>query len=499
MTGNFWTFGIDHATATIDLPAGARIMQSAAYTGAAGATGKNASSRQVSDTEITFVTTRPLGVAEGLTVAVGFPKGVVLQPTSAQQGADYLRDNARSIVPIAGTALLLIYFIVVWYARGRAPAHGTIIPRFGPPQDLSPAAVRFVHRMGYDRKSFAAALIDMAVKGYLRIQEASRVYMLTRTGKAEDEAGLAECEAQMARKLFSAGDSIEMKQSNHDCIAQSIAALRTDLVQEYEPAYFVTNRTWFVGGVGILLVTMAGTALLCDPPYLAVFLLLWLSGWSYGTSRLVHIAWRAWRAAFGNADHRILSALGAAAASVVATVLVFGWFFVAILITQLISMFAILALTASVVATDVFHRLLKVPTVTGGRARDEIDGFRLFLVTAEKDRLEALNPPNVTPQVFERFLPYAIALDCENQWSKKFEMEAAAAGATPGTRDRDYMPGWYSGRSFDAVGAAAFVSALGASMAVAAAAAASAPGSSSGSEGGGSSGGGGGGGGGSGW
>ncbi len=58
-----------------------------------------------------------------------------------------------------------------------------------------------------------------------------------------------------------------------------------------------------------------------------------------------------------------------------------------------------------------------------------------------------LNPPNVTPAVFEKFLPYAIALDCENQWSKKFEAEAAAAGA--GADDHyGYTPAWYYGNNF---------------------------------------------------
>jgi uncharacterized membrane protein len=122
----------------------------------------------------------------------------------------------------------------------------------------------------------------------------------------------------------------------------------------------------------------------------------------------------------------------------------------------------------------------------------------MFLVTAEKDRLEALNPPNVTPEVFEKFLPYAIALDCENQWSKKFEAEAAAAGVTPDSHGNYYAPGWYSGSSFDRLGSDGFANAIGSSMASAAAAASSAPGSS-GSGGGGSSGGGGGGGGGGGW
>jgi uncharacterized membrane protein len=120
-------------------------------------------------------------------------------------------------------------------------------------------------------------------------------------------------------------------------------------------------------------------------------------------------------------------------------------------------------------------------------------------MTAEKDRLEKLNPPEITPEVFERFLPYAIALDCENQWSKRFEAEAAAAGMAPDSAYSGYTPLWYSGSSFSRLGAAGFSSALGATMATAAASAAVAPGSSSGSGGGGSSGGGGGGGGGGGW
>jgi uncharacterized membrane protein len=123
----------------------------------------------------------------------------------------------------------------------------------------------------------------------------------------------------------------------------------------------------------------------------------------------------------------------------------------------------------------------------------------MFLVTAEKARLEALNPPQVTPEVFERFLPYAIALDCENQWSKKFEAEAAAAGTAASSGYSSYTPLWYSGSSFNQLGMAAFSSALGASMASAAASASASPGSSSGSGGGGFSGGGGGGGGGGGW
>jgi UDP-N-acetylmuramoylalanine-D-glutamate ligase len=51
---------------------------------------------------------------------------------------------------------------------------------------------------------------------------------------------------------------------------------------------------------------------------------------------------------------------------------------------------------------------------------DEIEGFKEYLGVAEEDRLNALNPPDKTPELFERFLPYAVALDVENAWAKRF-------------------------------------------------------------------------------
>ena len=131
------------------------------------------------------------------------------------------------------------------------------------------------------------------------------------------------------------------------------------------------------------------------------------------------------------------------------------------------------------------------------KIRDQIEGFQMFLTTAEKDRLEVLHPPDVTPEMFEKYLPYAIALDSENEWSRKFEAEAAQAGVAPS--QQTYSPRWYSGSSFNRLGTTGFASSLGGAVAGATAAAATAPGRSSGSGGGGSSGGGGGGGGGGGW
>jgi uncharacterized membrane protein len=142
-----------------------------------------------------------------------------------------------------------------------------------------------------------------------------------------------------------------------------------------------------------------------------------------------------------------------------------------------------------------FH-WLQAPTLAGRKVMDQIEGFRQYLGIAEEDRLNALNPPDKTPQLFERFLPYAIALDVENRWARRFAavLAAAGTGAAVGT--------WYAGRydpSRDPVG---FADHLGGALSSTIASAASPPGSSGGSGGsggGGSSGGGGGGGGGGGW
>ena len=497
VTGNFWIFPIDHAEAIVHLPPGANIIQRAYYTGAAGSHDSNA--RVVSQTNgsITIETTQPLGENEGLTIAVGFSKGAVLPPTDAEKRADFIRDNAASIVAVLGVLILLIYYGVTWYEFGRDPPQGTVIPLFAPPKDFSPAAVRFVWHMKYERKAFAASLIDMAVKGYLKITQTDD-YTLTRTGRSEMDAALSHGETAMAKELFAAGNEIELKQTNHDYVSGAIGALQASLKTEYEKDYFITNPHWFAGGVAILLVTAITSALLLDAPddngaLLAPFALAVVFIAFFG-----HRVYDAWSLLFSGVGSWFSNLFQALFTTAIAFVFLAGSLAGALVFMTEISPLLLAALAVGGIASYVFYHLLKAPTLLGAKILDQIEGFRLYLNTAEKDRMEALNPPQVTPAVFEKFLPYAIALDCENQWSKKFEAQAAAAGTVPHTTGGYYMPLWYSGGSYNNFGTG-FATALGASLAASAASAATAPGSSSGSGGGGFSGGGGGGGGGGGW
>ena len=141
---------------------------------------------------------------------------------------------------------------------------------------------------------------------------------------------------------------------------------------------------------------------------------------------------------------------------------------------------------------------MSAPTREGRAVMDRIAGFEQYLSITEEERLEAMHPPEKTPELFERFLPYAIALGVENRWADKFADVLAAAAADPG-RQNGHTLGWYSGSSNAWTNPARFAGTVGASLASSVASASTAPGSSSGSGGGGSSGGGGGGGGGGGW
>jgi uncharacterized membrane protein len=159
---------------------------------------------------------------------------------------------------------------------------------------------------------------------------------------------------------------------------------------------------------------------------------------------------------------------------------------------------AAIAAGSLVVISIVFAILMRAPTVQGRKVMDEIEGFKLYLETAEKNRLNIMGEPPMSVERFERILPYAIALGVEKPWSEHFEAELARN--TVSDARAGYSPGFYSGgRGFSSGNFSKAISTASAGMAAAMVAAQPVQASSSGSGGGGFSGGGGGGGGGGGW
>jgi uncharacterized membrane protein len=142
-----------------------------------------------------------------------------------------------------------------------------------------------------------------------------------------------------------------------------------------------------------------------------------------------------------------------------------------------------------------FYVWLKAPTRAGRKLLDKLEGFREYLDIAEQDEMNLKNPPDKTPQLFEAYLPFAMALDVEQHWAERF----SGVFAHLADKGQAYQPVWYHGSHWHVTEPAGFAGIMGSAVSSAIASSSTAPGSSSGGGGGGFSGGGGGGGGGGGW
>ena len=144
----------------------------------------------------------------------------------------------------------LFYYIFAWVKVGKDPDKGTIIPLFSPPKGFSPAAIRYVMKMGYSNRVFAAAIVNMAVKGYVKIEDDDGDFTLARTNL--DESVLSKGERKIAKKLFSYKDRIELKNKNHQKIKSAIDALKKSLKLDFEKINFARNSKYLIPGIIIL-------------------------------------------------------------------------------------------------------------------------------------------------------------------------------------------------------------------------------------------------------
>lgn len=496
-TGTGWTLPIDLAEARITLPENVPFKQAAFYTGPQGAKDKDAGIVARDGGTIVFRTTKPLPARNGLTVAAAWEKGLIAAPSGLDRAGDWVTDNLPLATTILGLALLLGYYAYAWRNVGRDPRGGTIVPLFAPPKDMSAASVRYVSRMGMDDKAFTAAVIELGVQGHIKLAESKTGTM--RIVPRADGKLLAPPERAIAASLFGKRKSpIELEPENHLIFERAQKALRAELEKAYAGKLFHDHKAWSWRG---LLASLALIAI------------------------VLASAFAAWGGDVGMAV--LLGQLSLVPAIFVTTILLFtglprsigGYFFLAFgcVFSFLVGaggyhliadnfygwvnvVPASVPLIVMPVASSAFF-WMKAHTLEGRAITDQIEGFRQYLGVAEEDRLNALNPPEKTPELFEKFLPYAVALDVENAWAAKF---AELLAQVPVARD------WYSDRDDRRnESPATFASFIGGKLTETIASASTPPGSSggdssgssssSGSDGGGSSGDGGGGGGGDGW
>jgi uncharacterized membrane protein YgcG len=439
VTGNGWVFPIEQASAAITLPDNSTGKHTDCYTGAKGATGKDCSVEDRGNVQI-FTTTSQLAPREGLTVAVAFPRDVISRPTTFSQLKMFLSRNRSDVYGCATGLIFLLFFAITLRTIGKHPFKPTVIPTFKPPRNISPASLRYLHHTVHfldnnysflptDRsKLFTATLVEMAVKGSMAIrcdkknENTSTDYTLVNKMNTEQ---LRPEEQEIHATIFAGTDSnsceteVEVNSKNYAKFSTASDVLHKSLIGQWEPTdYFRKNRLWVVIGGLILNAVFAlylfitgGTddviwALMVASPLIAYELAIIMGGWGI--------------------------AIGLVGAFATLVTLIFLRMEDLVWTCNWVSVVFVSALS---LLYAYYSKRLKILTPEGAKIDSEIAGFKMYMATAEEHRLNMLNPPDKTPELFEKLLPYAMAFGFDNNWCKRFDSVLMQAG---------YHPQWYN-------------------------------------------------------
>lgn len=442
VNGTGWVFTADSITATIHFPETAKIIEAACYTGTQGSTAQQCRFTGLNSNTIHFAGSSRFNSYEGLTIAASIPKGIISSPSALSELLNTIGANYYVFLLGLVSIAFIVYYFRSWSLYGRDPKQGTIIPQFEPPAGLLPADVGYILEQKFGPHLFAATLVDAAVHKDLTIEVDKKGWLI----KKQVYSFVAPAEQRSvvnARYHFDIsriyGQTAERGKYN-----PVLKGLQDAVEAGLKSRFLIKSRKDRTAG-GLFRLNTGYTVF-------GIFILIAavVGGLIFLTSNFS-----------------------------VVLVLICAILFLSMVIVHLI-----------------FSRIMSSYTREGRVITDHILGFRMYLSQAEQRIFDQLTPPEKTLELFEKYLPYAIALKVENKWAGSFEailQQALEQGYQPSY----FYTGGHFGSSFSASDLGAGVSS-GLSGTISSA---STPPSSSGggSGGGGSSGGGGGGGGGGGW
>ncbi len=363
VTGDEWDVPILAASATIVLPPGAGGVRATAFNGAYGATSKDA---EVVTDGGTIRVTLPgaLAFREGLTAVVGWNKGLVTAPTAADRTGGFLAANWPLLIPIP----VFFGMFALWRSRGRDPERRPTAVQYEPPQGMSPAEAGTLLDNTADMRDVTSTLVDLAVRGYLKIEEREKTglfglvsrteFVFHRLKPVSEWPSLKGHEGQLLRGIFQGGSAPSVEMSDlENTFYRTLPAIRDGIFAELLAKKYYRARPDSVQGAAIFGAVALGAAIGIGGAVVSS---------SFNLTPVPFIV------AGG------LSGLIAA---------IFGFF-------------------------------MPARTEEGTRALERVLGFEEFLERVEGDRLRDFVK---TPELFERCLPFAMAFGVEKQWAKAFD------------------------------------------------------------------------------
>lgn len=490
VTGNEWSFHIDSVSATIHLPASAKILQQSCYTGYAGSTNTNCASQKLSDTEISWSAVG-LNSNEGLTVAVGFPKNIIAPPPPPGFGQKY----ALLLFAIIVVFLLLIYYFFTWNKYGKDPEAPAVYPIFESPDAISPAILGYVDAEYFKNDFVTASIVNLAVKGYLKINEKENKvlfglikdtdYSLTKLKNAD--SSLPTEEAMLLNKLFSSSSELSLTGTYDPNIKNAVTAYTDSIKSQYSNFINKGNNFKLIVAPSVMIALAIILISIFDAMMIDRLLPLFVIA-IFGTVSLFIISF-----IFGFMGKRFYKTMWLIAILEMGLLLYLSYHILYIAEDHLENNLTALAIVLLFGAASImfYTYLIRKPSAEKLKLQSQIKGFGMYLSAAEEEQLKFFNSPKMTPEIFEKFLPFAMVLGADKIWGEKFDNMLKSASI----QNTTYNSSWYSGSHLSP---ALFSSSLNSSFSHSIQSASTPP-SSSGSGGGGSSGGGGGGGGGGGW
>ena len=257
VTGNNWDFPIDKATAKIrlafDAPRDQVFVEG--YTGRMGSQEQDYGRFMDEAGDVHFAANHPLPAAHGLTIVVGWPKGFVDEPTALDRLGWMIKDNRNLLVAVFGYLLLLLYYVPTWRKHGKDPEEGVIVTRYEPPTGFSPASLRYIRQMYYDDKVMTAAIVNLAVKGYLEISKKGKKHSLRKLNTETLKPSMAPGERELYDAIFAKGDFVMLENANHKVLGKARSKHSESLREDYKNHYFKTNGLLNLPPILIVLLT----------------------------------------------------------------------------------------------------------------------------------------------------------------------------------------------------------------------------------------------------
>ncbi|WP_435523159.1 DUF2207 family protein [Chryseobacterium indoltheticum] len=138
---------------------------------------------------------------------------------------------------------LLFYYYSTWKKYGVDPETPTVYPQFNSPDDLSPASLGYIHNESFKNKYLTAALVNLAIKGYVQIieNEDSGVFGLFKSKKftvkklKNADQNLPKEEINLMNSLFSnISDSIRFDGKYDPKIEQTVRGFQSALKFQHD-------------------------------------------------------------------------------------------------------------------------------------------------------------------------------------------------------------------------------------------------------------------------